>query len=123
VHLIARVDAPDTIDMGDPAAPPEPGQGRAEVRVIVRNLGSAELTLGIRGVLLPELALAEEASEPLPELRAAPGEEVGRAFTLRVKPGFSRDVLRDTSYPSVPLTAEVCWGEGTVLLSSAARVG
>jgi len=122
VVLQARVDAPDTIHTGEPGTYPSPQAGRAEVRVAVRNLGEVEFVGAVRAVLQPGLEVSDVAGANVGELRVEPGGTGQAAFTVAVQPGFSRDALRFTSYPAVPLTAEVCWEEGTVLLSAAARI-
>jgi ribosomal protein S18 acetylase RimI-like enzyme len=121
-HLSIRADAPDTILTGEPGKYPPPGAGRAEVRITVRNLGETEFVGSVRAVLLPDLEVPGCRGAELPELRVEPGDTGQAAFCIAVQPRFSRDAFRFTSYPSVPLTAEVCWAECSVLLSAAAKI-
>jgi len=122
VVLQIRADAPETIRTDEPGRYPSSHAGRAEVRVAVRNMGEAEFVGAVRAVLQPGLGVSDVAGADAEELRVGPGSTGQAAFTVAVQPGFSRDALRFTSYPAIPLTAEVCWEEGTVLLSAAARV-
>jgi hypothetical protein len=122
LHVSARADAPDAIHTGEPGKYPPEGSGRAEVRFSVRNSGDTELAAGVRGLLLPGFEAPDQGDAALPELRVPPGGVGEASFVVAVQPSFSRDALRYVSYPSVPLTAEVCWDGGSVLLSAAARI-
>jgi ribosomal protein S18 acetylase RimI-like enzyme len=119
-HIAARVDAPDTARAGEPGEYPPEDAGQVEVRVTVTNLGDGGIVAGVRGVLLPGFE-ADDGGE-LPELRVEPRGVGEASFRVAVLSGFPRDTLRYLSYPSVPLTAEVSWAGGSVLLSAPTRI-
>jgi ribosomal protein S18 acetylase RimI-like enzyme len=121
LHIAALVESADTVGAWAPSGGPIEAAG-TEVRVTVRNLGKRPFAGAVRGVLLPGLEVPGYEGAELPEVSVAPGGSAIRAFRVSVQPSFRRDALLYASYPSIPLTAELSWDGGSVLLSSAAKV-
>ena len=96
--------------------------GIADLLVTVQNLSDHAFSGAVRAMLLPETEVAGEASLEAPALELGPGERATVALPIQVTHHFRCDFLRFGSYPSVPMTAEICWDQGSVLLSVAVKV-
>jgi ribosomal protein S18 acetylase RimI-like enzyme len=112
VSLAAEVEAAPAIERGQ----------TADLLVTVRNLADQPFAGTVRAMLLPDTEVVGEASLAAPALDLQPGEEATVSLPIRVKHEFRCDLLRFGSYPSVPMTAEICWERGSLLLSSAVKV-
>ena len=101
----------------------EAGKGKTvELLVTIENRADTPLEGCVRAMLLPNTEVAPDGPrEPVP-LTVEPGQEQTIAMPVRISHEFRCDFLRFGSYPSVPLTVEVCWERGSVLLSRAVKV-
>jgi ribosomal protein S18 acetylase RimI-like enzyme len=112
VALAARVECAPEVAKGQPV----------ELLVTVENRADSALEGCVRTVLLPDTELSGDGPADAVPLNLPPGAEQTVALPIRVTHHFRCDFLRFGSYPSVPLTAELCWPRGSVLLSRAARI-
>jgi ribosomal protein S18 acetylase RimI-like enzyme len=113
MSISVRVDLSDTQIM--------PG-GMVEETMTVRNNAPEPFRGLVRAVLLPGTEIALEAP-PVP-VELASGKEQLVSFAIRTKEtGEEFDLARRgfLSYRSIPLTLELCWEGGSVLLSAAAK--
>ncbi len=94
----------------------------ADMLVSVENRGAEVLHGCVRAVLLPDTDIGAEGPAKAVPLELAAGKRQTVAIPIRIKHEFRCDFLPFGRYPSVPITADVCWEEGSVLLSSAVKV-
>lgn len=94
----------------------------SELQVTLENRGEQPFSGTVRAMLLPGTEVAGEAALRAPQVAIAPGEQETVALPIKVTHQFRCDYLPLGSYPSVPMTAEVCWERGSVLLSVAVKV-
>ena len=94
----------------------------SSLEVTLENRGDQPFSGTVRAILLPGTDLVGKAALQAPQVEIAPGEQETVALPVKVKHQFRCDYLPLGSYPSVPITAEVCWDRGSVLLSVAVKV-
>ena len=112
VDLVARLECAQEVEKGKPV----------ELLVTVENRADAPLEGCVRAMLLAGTEVAPGGPrEPVP-LTVEPGQEQTVALPVRITQAFRCDFLRFGSYPAVPLTVEICWERGSVLLSRAVKV-
>ena len=98
--LTASVEAPSEVQRGEPA----------ELAVTLKNLGKERFGGVVRAVLLPDTEVVGELAHTAPGFDLGPGEGTTISLPVRVRHEFPCDAQKYVSYPSTPLTAEVCWG-------------
>ena len=97
------------------------GETVSKVTMIVQNRTDKAFSGVVRAVLLPETEVAgEPAATVAVKLAARERREVD--IPIRVTGRFDPDTTGFLSYRSMPLTLELCWEEGSVLLSVAVKV-
>jgi ribosomal protein S18 acetylase RimI-like enzyme len=102
---------------------PELARGEVgDLRVTVKNLAKEPFRGVVRAVLLPDTQVEGDLSRRAPTVALGPGEQEEVLLPVKVTHDFRCDFLRFGSYPSMPMTAEVCWERGSVLLSVAVKV-
>lgn len=94
--------------------------GALDLTMTVQNHGQEPFKGVVRAVLLPNTQVATD-QPPLP-VDLAPDEE--KAFSLPVHIGedFDMGTQGFLSYRSAPLTLELCWEDGSLLLSAAVKI-
>jgi len=94
----------------------------AELAVVVENCGAQSFTGMVRAVLLPDTDVVGELATSVPQIKLEPGESTTIRLPIRVRHEFICDAQGVCSYPSAPLTAEICWEGGSILLSVAVKI-
>ncbi len=94
----------------------------SDMRVHLENRGAAPFEGAVCARLLPETEIDGQSALGALAVMLEPGEEQSVVLPIRVKHQFRCDYLPFGSYLSVPMTAEVCWDRGSVLLSVAVKV-
>jgi len=89
--------------------------------ITVRNGGDVPFNGVARMVLLPEAEVAGEPKAAVP-VKLEAGERQTVQIPIRLTAAFDRATEGFLSYRSVPLSMELCWDGGSVLLSVAARI-
>jgi len=120
--VAAAVEMPEAIARTVPGRYPAPEDGTGAMRVTIENRGQATFEGTLRAVLLPDTEVIGEHAGAAARLHLEAGEATTVPLGFRVRPQFATDLQRFVSYPSVPFTAELCWDQGSVLLSAAVKV-
>jgi ribosomal protein S18 acetylase RimI-like enzyme len=93
-----------------------------DLRLHLENRGAEPFEGAVRAMLLPETEIDGEAALGALAVKLEPGGEQTAVLPIRARHQFRCDYLPFGSYLSVPMTAEVCWKAGSVLLSVAVKV-
>lgn len=94
----------------------------SDMRVHLENRGTRPFEGAVRAMLLPGTEIDGQAALAVVPVALKPGEEQTVLLPVRVEYQFRCDYLPFGSYLSVPMTAEICWQSGSVLLSVAVKV-
>jgi GNAT superfamily N-acetyltransferase len=97
-----------------------PGETVNKLTMTVKNSAGPPFNGAVRAVLLPETEVAGEPEAPVRVAVEAGGCQTVE-IPVRLTAAFNRATAGFLSYRSVPLTLEVCWEGGSVLLSVAAK--
>jgi len=94
-----------------------------EITMAVRNAGAAPFAGLVRAVLLPGMELAVD--QPPTALHLDAGQEQRVALPIRLAEARAVDLAAGgfLSYRSIPLTLELCWADGSMILSVPVKVG
>ena len=102
---------------------PELARGEvADLVVALENCATEKFEGVVRAMLLPDTEVVGEFGASVAQIELEVGESATIRLPIRVHHEFSCDAQRFCSYPSAPFTVEICWEEGSVLLSAAVKV-
>jgi GNAT superfamily N-acetyltransferase len=97
------------------------GETVSKLTMTVQNQADKPFKGVVRAVLLPDTEVVGEPAAPVP-VELVAGESQVVDIQVRVTAGFDRGTTKFLSYRSAPLTLELCWEKGSVLLSVAVKV-
>jgi len=120
--LAAEAEAAPDVTRDRPQNPIASARGAVDVLVTVGNRGDQAFQGVVRAMLLPDTEVDGPASLQALSIELAPGETQTLTLPIRITHQFRCDLLRFGSYPSVPLTVEIAWERGSMLLSAAVKV-
>jgi GNAT superfamily N-acetyltransferase len=97
-----------------------PGETVNKLTMTVKNSAGPPFNGAVRAVLLPETEVAREPGAAVPVAVEA-GDHRSVEIPVRLTAAFDQANVGFLSYRSAPLTLELCWEGGSVLLSVAAK--